>query len=612
MPSDSSADLLFRISADSTQAQGDLAALRGAVSGTFGSMVAESHAAAGVLLYDWAGNPIKMATDSIETMGGSSRGAREALRGLGEEMGVRMPRFVSGWLTSLGPVAGIMSAAFAPIAVIGLIEVIEKIPGALQKGIDWLHGWTAEAKKAFEETTKDALEFQTRAIRLNERLRAIALIGVDGMQKWHLESVINSEDIHAVASKIDELNAKVVELKKTAGIKAADFVEPVKSAAEQLAGMDLTGQMGPKMKAQQLGPSHEEIEKAKIQLKELEPVIKELTAQLDDLTVKSKELPAQAGAAAAKLAAEWKASIEKQTEALAAAAQHRIIEELKTQREEEDNATKHREKLEEESEKVAGTEQQRIIKSLKRQRDGEEALREQLAREDAATLEGKEAAVNAEIALERDKYAEEGKLSTTAETLLEQLRQARLAKLRAESGAAYAQQMAALGEHLQQIERAEDTSRQRIEGQYAADVAKFSAAEEKKELHAANSDAERTKIAVKYAAIRSALYRKEQEDLRELQNSTGWRGVLGHDFKEMIQGNEDLLDKWEFHVKGSMLMIRMALEGVKEEGEHAFASLAQGMAGNIAQAVVHSESIKKAMQSELESVLENLSAQAIT
>ena len=81
MPSDSSADLLFRISADSTQAQGDLAALRGAVSGTFGSMVAESHAAAGVLLYDWAGNPIKMATDSIETMGGSSRGAREALRG---------------------------------------------------------------------------------------------------------------------------------------------------------------------------------------------------------------------------------------------------------------------------------------------------------------------------------------------------------------------------------------------------------------------------------------------------------------------------------------------------------------------------------------------------
>ena len=89
-----------------------------------------------------------------------------------------------------------MSAAFGTIAVIGLIEVLEKLPGALQKGIDWLHGWTAAAEEAFKKTTKDAVEFEEKAIRLEQRLRAVALIGKEGMEKYHLAAVINSEDMH--------------------------------------------------------------------------------------------------------------------------------------------------------------------------------------------------------------------------------------------------------------------------------------------------------------------------------------------------------------------------------------------------------------------------------
>jgi hypothetical protein len=508
---------------------------------------------------------------------------------MGEELGVTMPRFVSSWLASLGPVAGVMSMAFAPIAVIGLIEVLEKIPGTLQKGIDWLEGWTKEAKKAFQQTEHDELEWEMRTIRMDERLRAIALIGKEGMDKWHLAAAINSQDYAEVKNKITELNQALIE---NAAIAAT-----AQGAKAMIGEKDLS--------KLQYGPTSQQIEQAKTNVKELE-------AQLDDLNVKSKELPAEAGAAAAKFAAEWQKSIQEQTEKLAAEAQKRIVEQLKAQREEEENASKHREKLEEESEKVAAEAQKRIVDGLKAQREGAEALREQLAREDAATLEGKEAAVNAEIALERDKYAEEGKLSTTAEALLEQLRQARLAKLRAESGAAYAQQMAALGEHLQQIERAEDTSRQRIEGQYAADVAKFKAAEEKKTLSALKDDEQRTQTAAMYAAARAALYQKEQTELQALANSQGWQGVFGSKFAELLRGDEALMKEWSQSSNQSAMMVRVTLEGLKETGEKTFESLGQGMAANIASAVVHSKSIKEAMRSELESVLENLSAQAIT
>lgn len=263
MPFDSTADLLFRILADSSPAQGEMAALRASIGANFAGMIASSKAANTAILYDWAGNPIKRIGDDLAAVADTSAitgrrmvsdtgTARMAFRGLGEEIGVHMPRFVSSWLGSLGGVSTVMAAAFAPIAVIGLVEVLSKIPAALQKGIDWLHGWDAAAKKAFAESTKDALEFQERAIRLNERLRAIALVGVEGMQKYNLEAVINSKNLKEVSDKYDELNAKLTKFKEIAKVKPEDWVAPVKTAQEQLAAIDLTGMQ---FKSAQLGPA---------------------------------------------------------------------------------------------------------------------------------------------------------------------------------------------------------------------------------------------------------------------------------------------------------------------------------------------------------------------
>jgi hypothetical protein len=269
MSIDSSADLLFRVSTDSTPAQADLAALRGAVADTCSGMASDVGAAG-----DAAGSSFSGMGEGAHKVSGQMRETREALRGLGEELGVTMPRFVSSWLASLGGVSTVMAAAFAPIAAIGLIEVLGKIPAALQKGIDWLHGWTAEAKKAFEATAHDELEWEMRTIRMDERLRAIALIGVEGMKKWGLEATINSQNYDQVKNKVTELTQALIE-------NQAIAARP-QGAKAMIGETDIS--------KLQMGPSHEEIDKAKANVKELGPIIKELSAQLDDLGIKTKEI----------------------------------------------------------------------------------------------------------------------------------------------------------------------------------------------------------------------------------------------------------------------------------------------------------------------------------
>jgi hypothetical protein len=674
MAIDSTADLLFRVSADSTPAQGDLAALRAAVAATFGGMVADSKMASGALLYDWAGRPIRSIADDFTGLGesagsaarqtmGSTRETREALRGLGEEIGVRMPRFVSGWLASLGPVSGVMSAAFAPIAVIGLVEVLGKIPEALEKGVDWLHGWTAEAKKAFTETTKDALEFQERSIRLNERLRAIALIGKEGMEKWHLEAAINSEDYREVASKIDELNAKLVTLKQTAGMVKA----PVKSAAEELGGISLTGETGTKFKAAPpAGPSHEEIEKAKTEVKELEPIIKELTAQLDDLAVKAKEIPAQAAAESAKgvkqsledfqglsqvleqvrgKLAGMKGEEEKAEEEYVRLAQAGVeaFDKLNAKKKKGDLADGVAERelsswlmLQQLLPAIYSSTMEEIAaKRAEKAAEAADQIKQQTAAEGVATLATKQAAWDAEIerralAMQREKtltVENYDALVTLWKAGREKLQREQAAADEADAAAArqkgerentaelereqrLVSTLASLGEQRQRILRQDETTRERITGQYAADAAKFDAAEEKKTLDLAKGEEERTQIAQAYARIRAALLTQEQAALQTLRNSTGWRGVFGNEFAQMIRQNEALTRQWATSTNQSTMMLRVTLEALKETAQKTFSTMAEGMAANIASAIVHKKSIGEAMRAETASVLESLAAKA--
>lgn len=120
-------------------------------------------------------------------MGSEATEARHALHGLGEEIGIHVPRFVQSFVAHLGGVGPALASAFSVIAVIGLIQVLAEIPEAIQKGIDSLTGWDAEAKKAYGEAVKANLELQVAQERLNDRIAQTALIGKTGLERLKLE-----------------------------------------------------------------------------------------------------------------------------------------------------------------------------------------------------------------------------------------------------------------------------------------------------------------------------------------------------------------------------------------------------------------------------------------
>jgi hypothetical protein len=172
------------------------------------------------------------------------------------------------------------------------------------------------------------------------------------------------------------------------------------------------------------------------------------------------------------------------------------------------------------------------------------------------------------------------------------------------------QEIARLDEQLARIEREHETSEQRIEALYNADVAKFDAAEEKKTLVAFSGNAARTAIMQQFDAIRKGLLDKEQMDLHALYNSQGWRGIFGEEFTQDIRRNEELMKEWATSSNQSLLMVKVALESMKEMSQKAFEQMAQGMGAGIAHAMIYEKSIGAAMKAAMVSTLESLGGQA--
>src|ERR1017187_3326209 len=626
----SAANLLFTISGDASPGTAELDAFRTSVAANMGAVRAEFGATAAAA---------KVA--AVQT-GGSTRGAREAMRGLGEEMGVRMPRFVSGWLASLGPVAGIMSAAFAPIAVIGLVEILGKIPGALQKGIDWLHGWTEESKKAFAESVKTAIAAESSILEYNAKLRAIALIGKDGLEKFNLEMVIQSQNFDAVNDKLVEYLKRRQQLK--------DIVEwkpPALSPGAELGAMSLTGART----NTPAGPSHEDIEKAKTELAALKPAIDALEKQVGELHLKDLETSAESRVASAAASAkratedakatadlarqllaqkeqtldirreEWNAQVDGTRDELAKEGQLSVahlaqLAELrqagleKITRVEAAAMAKRGEELAKLAQKNSNRWLTDLVKEGAERVKIDEELQAHLIKDEAATVEGRKAALNSRIDIMREGFAERVKLNDWEEAQIAALRAAGAAKIDREAEAAGQTELAQLERQRQQIERTHETSQERIEGQYATDVAEFDAAEKKKLLTLAQDEAGSTATVAAYAAIRAALLIKEQSDLQTLHNSQGWQGIFGAEFAATIKRDEELSKEWADSQQRSHLAVRMSLESLKEMAQDTFGAMAQGEASAIMGAIVYGKNVKQAMEEAAKGVLASLAAQA--
>jgi hypothetical protein len=261
---------------------------------------------------------------SFEEMGEKSNfsvtEARHAIHGLGEEIGIHVPRFVQSFVAELGGIGPLMAAAFAPIAVIGLVEVLGEIPKKLEEGISSLHGWNDEAKKDFKEAAEAAAEFEHHEIKLNEEIAKIALIGVKGPQKYAEELKIVGSTTQELLDLQNELEKKLVAVSAEKG-----YLENASSWKQLFQGSySAANAIGMKLQG-----SGEQIEKDKIQTEAWVQTLKQVTEEIERRQKVEMPTISAEGAVAAREQAEQKARAEEQAARRAQEAWHReVIAEL--------------------------------------------------------------------------------------------------------------------------------------------------------------------------------------------------------------------------------------------------------------------------------------------
>jgi hypothetical protein len=417
-----------------------------------------------------------------------------------------------------------------------------------------LEGFGEAQRKVFEEGIKEAYANTDAMLAYLQRLREIALIGKEGTAKAGLEAIFNTVNMKEKSDELQGYLDRQKELQDILNYKPKqEAVGTSPSTGAPIYGRD------PNAK------SMADIAKAKAELESLKPEIANVNKEIQDLHLQELTIAAQGKADAAKDAA----GAEKQAAERQARTDHLVAE-------------------------AAERWKQGLLKRW--QEASEEAERERELTDDIAARSAADAqamTVGAAVAMAN----------------IDAWRQADI-DLAAQQKAAGDEELARLAVERERIARVYETSEERIEGQYLADVAKYSAAEEKKRLAGETDETRRWQITQSFAALRASLYTREQTELQMLRNSQGWQGVFGSEFAEGLKRNEALAKAWAESTNQSAMLVRVSLENLKETAQGAFGELAKGEAASIMHAVVYGKSMKAAMEDALKATLENIAAQS--
>ena len=227
------------------------------------------------------------------------------------------------------------------------------------------------------------------------------------------------------------------------------------------------------------------------------------------------------------------------------------------------------------------------------------------------TFQNQRVAAEREIALLIWKYKREENDTKTNLELIERIRAGMLAGIDREQLAAFSDTMNRLQAEYAATIASRLTSYGRIASAYDQDVARYSKAEEEKSLLTAKGERTRAQIRERYDLNRQAALDRYGEDLMRLQNSQGWQGVFGDFFAQRIRGNEELLRDWQTSADQSMLMTRVAVEALGDQSRRAFGMMAQGMGQAIAQAIIYKKSVGEAMREALAQALASIAAECM-
>ena len=138
--------LLFEINADPSQAEAALKRFEA----TTGSSIAKVTDAAAV-----AGKTFDtQMTPALQRTTAGTQQAQAAALVLEQQMGVHLPRSITGMLAHSSLIGPALTAAFAPAAIILFAENFPKLIHGIQDAADTIGGFGKDAKKAFEEIIK--------------------------------------------------------------------------------------------------------------------------------------------------------------------------------------------------------------------------------------------------------------------------------------------------------------------------------------------------------------------------------------------------------------------------------------------------------------------------
>jgi hypothetical protein len=140
----------------------------------------------------------------------SSTEARHALHGLGEEVGVHIPRFVQTFVAHMGGVGPLLASAFSAIAIVGLIQILAQVPEAIDKIIGKLAGWDKEAQKTYADMVQGNRTLQIENLKLEDQMARIALIGKTGSERTAMEMELLGKSTQETAKLMaDFMRARV-------------------------------------------------------------------------------------------------------------------------------------------------------------------------------------------------------------------------------------------------------------------------------------------------------------------------------------------------------------------------------------------------------------------
>jgi hypothetical protein len=121
--------------------------------------------------------------------------ARLAATGLGRELGVTMPRHLSTFLARLEGVGPILTAAFSAIAVVALIDILDRLIGKIAEAGEALGGYREKQRRAFEEALVENQRMLEANFHYRESLIELGTVGKEGYGKIRQEQAALAEKV---------------------------------------------------------------------------------------------------------------------------------------------------------------------------------------------------------------------------------------------------------------------------------------------------------------------------------------------------------------------------------------------------------------------------------